>query len=329
MDEKLRQRCELLIQNRDDLRSQIGWQNALLYPICSNIYVQREKRINCNKIKECQSIIKSNTGILSNFRGTSNLVIATLLSLEDNPEEKFSNVLKIYDALKTEFRSSAYLPLTAMMIADMQDENVSLGSIVKKAKVIYKGIKEQHPMITSSEDCSMVSLLALSERSESQLIIEVERCYELLKPHFFSANAVQALSFVLALSSENPKVKCIRALEIYQQLKEENCKYGSGFELAILGVLAMQDINLLEVTKTIKEINEFLLASKGFGRFGIGRAQRMMYASMLMMYDLYEHKYDSTINTAAVTSITSAIIAQQVAICAAVSVACVSSNATD
>ncbi|MDD5935437.1 MAG: DUF4003 family protein [Clostridiales bacterium] len=329
MNDNLKKRCELFIQNRNELKSSFYWQNSMLYPVCANFYVQKNKEVDCDRIKECRKMIKKHTGAFSNFRGISNLVIATLLSLEENPEAILEESLEIYQKLKKEFHGSAYLTLTAMVLSTMQNGIYSIDAIIKKAKAIYKGVKSDHPMITSSEDSGMVVLLALCDKSEQQIVEEVQRCYELLKPNFFSANATQALSFVLALSEEDPKIKCPRAVAIYNHLKDVNCKYGRGLELAILGVIAIEDIDMEQVGNTIQEINQFLLNSKGFGAFGVGRAQRIMYATMLMMYDLTEGKQNATMNTAAITSVTSIIIAQQIAICAAASSAVAASAANN
>lgn len=59
--------------------------------------------------------------------------------------------------------------------------------------------------MTSAEDSAFCALLAVSEMEEESLIAECENCYQILKPEFFSANAVWSLSQVLALFGEQQK----------------------------------------------------------------------------------------------------------------------------
>ena len=62
-------------------------------------------------------------------------------------------------------------------------------------------------------------------------------------------------------------------------------------------------------------MDEWLEHQKGFGIFGIGSKQRMMYAGILTMCDFVSHMQE-TMNTAALNSVMSLIIAQQAALCA-------------
>lgn len=176
-------------------------------------------------------------------------------------------------------------------------------------------MKAEHPFLTASEDSTFCALMALSEKSDDALIADTEACYRQLKPHFFSSNAVQSLSHVLALCDGIPEEKCSRTMELFNNLKSAGRKYGTEYELPTLGVLAMSGADLKAVAENIIEIDDWLSKQSGFGFFGsVTKKQRLMYAGILAQRDYIN---EGAIQTAAVSG-TIALIAAQAATCAAI-----------
>ncbi len=317
MLESLEKRCRLFVRNRDIMKENFRWDNPIFYPLCASIYTFKDLEIQPLKIKDCKEIIKESTGIFSNFKSIALLPLASILALEESPKEKFLLVLRAYDILKDELKSSPYLPLAAFVLASMAEAQ-DFQRIALKAGNIYRRMKMEHPILTSKEDCGFAVLFALSSLSEEKAINEIEKCYSFLRSEFFSGNAVQGLSHTLALGEEEAEEKCRRTLEIFTKLKEKGCRYGTGAELSTLGLLALMGREPEEVASDIALVNDFLLSCKGFGAFGIGKAQRIMYAALLVAKECEKEVEDSAVNTALVNSITSIIIAEQAAIAAAI-----------
>ncbi len=328
MDNELKQRCELFVKNRDIMKNHFRWDYSTLHPLCGSIYTERQLEVDESKIRECKDIVKSNTSLLSHFRGTTNLILATMLSLESQPVIKFQKVLQIYDLLRKEFYSSAYLPLSAFVVADMIKDG-DYKRIVEKAKEIYKRMKKEHPFLTSSEDSGFAVMFAISDLSVEEAITEMEKCYNFLHTQFFSANAVQSLSHTLALGEENFLKKCNKVMDIFQGLKNRDSKFGTGVELAILGVLAMTTDNTQQVITDIIEVNEYLLSVKGFGALGIGKKQRLMYSAILVEQEYKKQCENKLMKVASINSITSIIIAEQIAVTAAITASMAATNAAN
>lgn len=324
MNDLLRQRCELFVKNRDIVKDNFRWENSMMFPVCASIYTERGLEMNPYKIKLCKEIIKNNTGIFSVFKGIPFMALVTLLSLEDNPDFKFSEVLKIYDILRNEFHSSSYLPLSAFVISYISEDDDYL-SVVQKAKDIYNKMKNEHPILTSSEDSGYAVLTALSNLQPDEAIDEMEKCYIALKGKFFSGNAVQSLSHTLALGKENTVEKCNKVINIFDQLKDRNCKFGTGVELSVLGLLAITTEDIDKAVNEILDVNEYLLSCKGFGAFGVGKTQRIMYASILVSQENKNQLSEHAMNIATVNSITNIIIAQQAAMAAVIASSAASS----
>lgn len=327
MDKSMEQRIELFIKNRDIMKNNFKWESSTLHPLCACLYTEHEIEIDAVKVSESRSIIKNNTNLFSPFRGTSSLALATMLSLEKDPKNKFQNILNAYEILRKEFRSSQYLPLSAFVMANMI-EPLKYDGVVLKSKEIYQRMKNEHPFLTSGEDSGFAVMFALSDLTVDKAINEMESCYQELKDNFFSANAVQSLSHTLALGEENTTEKCNRVMDIFNGLKNEGYKFGTGVELAVLGALVLITDDVKKTIEDLIEVSEVLHNSKGFGAFGTGKVQRMMYSAILVEQEYKESYTSQLMNMTSINSITSIIIAQQAAITAAIaaSVAASSSN---
>jgi hypothetical protein len=317
MIESLKQRCELFVVNREIMKNNFKWDNSMLYPLCASLYAANGLEVDAIKIKKCKEIIKKKTGMFSYFRGTTFLALATMLSLEENPEDKFEKIFDVYNLLKKKFHTTTFLTVAAFVVVKMV-EPCEYDRVITKAKDIYIKMKKEHPILTSSEDCGFAVMFAVSDLSVHRAINEIEKCYSLLSGKFFSSNAVQALSHTLALAEDSAEVKCNKTMDIYNLLKEKKCKYGTGMELATLGVIALATDNVEQVVNDIVEVNEYLQSNKGFGALGTGKSLRIMYAGILVANE-YSNKFIiQTMNTTVINSLTSILIAQQVAIAAAV-----------
>lgn len=328
MDNLMKKRTELFVKNRDIIKNNFKWDNSMLHPLCACLYTEQEIEVHAKKIKLSKKIIKDNTGLFSTFRGTTFLVLATMLSLEENPENKFEKILNAYEILKKEFRSSQYLPLSAFVVANMVEYS-QYDKIAQKSKDIYQRMKREHPFLTSGEDSGFAVMYALSDLTVDKAIDEMESCYQELKGNFFSKNAVQSLSHTLALGEEKTTEKCNRVMNIFNGLKEKRCKFGTGIELSVLGVLALETDNINQIIGDIIEVNEYLEKSKGFGVLGIGKSQRMMYSAILTMQEYKKYNIENLMNMASINSITSIVIAQQIAISAAIAASVAASSSSN
>ena len=316
MEEQTQKTCELLIANRECMKSAFRWDGSLMQLACAGILTVRGLRGNEETLAECRAELKRKTNAFSNFRGAARLPVITLLAAAGvGPETALENGLKVYGLLKKEFWTSAYLPLVSMLIAQTVPP-ARYGAIAVRTGTIYGRMKEEHPFLTSAEDSAFCALMALSDKTDDALIGGAEECHAILRPRFFSANAVQSLSHALALCDGPASEKCARTLELFETLRASGCKYGTGYELPTLGVLAMSNEDVAATARKLTEIDGWLARQKGFGLWGgIPAKQRLMYAGLAAMRDALGA---DALQTAAVNGTISLIAAQQAAVCAAV-----------
>lgn len=318
MRESLHALCKNFIENRDILKKTLSWENHYFYPICAAIFVDKRQQANEVNLRRSKELLKKYTGVFSNFRGTAQLAMISMLAVDPNPAEKMEKALKVYELLKKDFWASDFLPLAAMTIADMVQPQ-QYAEIAVRTRRIYQLMKKEHPFLTASEDSVLAALLAMSNMTDGELIREMETCYQILKGEFHSSNAVQTLSHVLALGDGSAQVKCRDTIQLYQGLRQKGYKYGKEYELAILGVLALLPVDLNTVTMDVIEVDNFLAAQKGYsGVFGMERKQRLMHAGMLVASDYIGHKEDYRMNSTTIGGMVALVIAQEVAMAATV-----------
>lgn len=315
MNERTLARCKNLIKNKETMKSAFAWEDGLTHLACAGIFINKEQTANEEMLLQCKDILKRNTGIFSNFKSTAKPMIVAMLASNENPQLLMERGLKVYDLMKEEFMSSVYLPIAAMIIAQYADE-ARYAELAQRTRRIYKQMRADHPFLTSGEDSTFCALMALLDKPDEVLLGDAEECYKILKNNFFSSNAVQSLSPVLAMCDGEPKIKCQRTMELFQKLKEAGHKYGTSYELPTLGVLAMADGNQDEIVAEMAEIDQWLSEQKGFGFFSsISAKQRLMYAGMIAQQDYIN---DKMMQSAAVNGVISLIVAQQAAMCAAI-----------
>jgi hypothetical protein len=327
MNEDLKCRCEQFIRNRDIVKLAIPWENAYFYPICASIFVDKNMDAGVEKLRECRKLLKSRLSVFSNFRGISELVIVSKLAADEDPEKRLGEAIRVYEKLKSHFFSSEYLPIGAMIISETV-ESYKYEEVCARTRRIYDLMKHEHPFLTSSEDSIFATMLALTPRSDEEIVREVEDCYGMLKESFLDKNAVQSLSHVLALSNDGMRTsqeRCRDTVRLFEALKEKKYKYGTGYELATLGVLAALPCGIDEAVREIIEASDYLKEQKGYGFFGMGRSLRMLHAGMVV--SSLHMGSSQAFGGVAFNSAVSLVAAQQAAVCAAIAASVAAANA--
>ena len=328
MRESLNEKCRLFIENRDVVKSTFPMENAFMHSLCASYFMNRGVLARVDDLKETRKMLKARLSSFSSFRGSAELSMVAMLYLDGAGESTLENAISVYALLKKKFPlSGEYLPVAAMMIARSVTED-GWEELAERSRRIYDMMKKEHPFLTSSEDCVFAVMLALSQRSDEEIIRELEVCYNILKERFSDRNAVQSLSHVLALvdaDRESAADKCRDTIRLFDALKEKKHKYGTGYELHTLGVLATLPCGIDECVRDLIEVSDFLKAQKGYGFWGFDRVARMMHAAVIVTS---EHIGTSeTMENAAINSTVSVIAAQHAATCAAISVSIAASAA--
>lgn len=305
--------CERFIACRDTAKQAFKWDSSMTYPICANIFLARGDMPDVQTLQRCKAILKEQTGIFSNFRGHLRPALASLLAVSERPEEKMALAKENYDLLRQDFFGSEYLALVAFLLTEFSSRE-RVEEKAGRGREIYNRMRKEHPFLTSSEDSVFAVLMAFSDKTDDDLIYDMEGCYTALKARFSIGNEVQTVSHILALTNGNPDEKAGRVIDLYNALRDAGVKYGRYYELSTLAALSVTGVGIPELVQDIQEANDFLKTQKGYGGLlGLDSKTRAMHAALLVS-DLYTNREQA--NTAAMTSTLVQIIAQEMAMCA-------------
>ncbi|MBQ4522222.1 MAG: DUF4003 domain-containing protein [Lachnospiraceae bacterium] len=321
--------CQNFIENRNTIKSAFGWDSEYIYPVCASIFIDKGQKVDVGKMKRCEKVLNSKTGVFSDFRGDGKLAMISMLALSENPEEKLNQAMQIHGMLKKQRISSQCLSITAITIANMTEPE-KYEEIVSRTGSIYQRMKREHPFLTSGEDSVFAALLVLTNQSEEQILNKTEQCYKMLKSKFFSGNAVQSVSHVLALAEGKPEEECVKLKVLFDEMAKKGYRYGTDYELAVLAVLSLQSEDVPKMIEDIKAVDGFLAGKSGYGLFGLGRKQRLMHAGMIVSTEYSGQNDNSVMNSTAISGTVAMIAAQQAAMCAVIaSTAAISATTTN
>lgn len=281
MRPELQRLCSDFISNREEIKKAFKAQFSEVYPVCANIFLSRGKSADAETITRCRAIIKENAGVLNNFRGTVFAPAACILACSSDPEGKMESASENYKLLKEYFKRSEYLALSSLLITDAlngSDARVA----AERGKAIYDLMNEKHRFLTGYEDSIFALAMALSEKSDEELIDEMERCMATLDGAS-SKDILQTVAQILVLNDKPAEVKCKKFKELLGALGASGMKYGKYYELPVLASLAVTDKEVPEIVSDISDVSAFLTGQKGYGGlFGLGKKSRLMHAAMIV-----------------------------------------------
>lgn len=324
MKQELVNKCDLLSQNNKVINKLQSFGMTMMNLSGALLFTQNDIEVNKEEFKLCEKLLKDRTGIFSDFRGNVKIPVICKMVLADNSEEYLDKLERLYKLLKhIKWGGNEHKIMAAVAIADNCDE-ADFDKYVDRTEEIYKRMKEGHSFLTSDEDLPLAAILATSDLDVNKLINDMEDCYSILKTKFHDSNAVQSLSHVLSLGDKSPVEKCNKVFDIFDELKAEGHKFGTGYELSVLGCIAISDISVDEIVKLIGETDDYLKKQKGFGNFSLGSKERRMFAAQLVSLD-YNNNYGA-LNSVVVGSALTMTIASQVALMICITSACVASS---
>lgn len=315
MNEKLIKQCELYIGNCETLKKNLKLENVYLIHTCAGLYTEKGISVDVERFEHCKKLLKSSQGIFSTFRGHVEIMTSTILALSDNPEEKLERSITTFGKLKKEYADAYPVAILALILDNLASPDEA-DAVITRSKALYKLMKKEHPFITSHQDAPFAVLLAFSEKSDEELIADMEECYTLTKMPFDDSDSRQSLSHVLALGTGTAKERSEKLNSLYNKLKENGRKYSRYFELSTLGSLAILPVDEDVLIADILEADAYLKEQKGYGGlFGIDKATRLSHAVSLVS-GIYSGSESTVPNTAEITGVMARIAASQAAMVA-------------
>ncbi len=312
MREELQMICDDFLAKREMASKTFAWYNSCLHPVCAGILLDKPE-VTKEEIEQCKKLLEKSTGMFSELRGTVFPTVVSHLAVSENPEVFLEQVLRVYKMLKNVAVPSSYLSLVALIIAAFADED-RYEKVIFKAKDIYDRMKHEHPFLTSGEDGPFAAMLALDAKTPEVLIQESERCFKFLKGNFSSRNAVQGLSFIMAMGEGDSLEKCRRFMDIYTTFKMRGYKFGADYFLSVMGAVSLLPFDINELVDDVIAVTEYLEGKPGFGALSASKKDRMTHATVIVSKEYLSkcvgQVMDVPMFSATIAGVTTAIIMQ-------------------
>ena len=250
-------KLDLLIKNSNSLDHVKSTFGMGTFKRCNALNLTiRNINADVNKINSCIDLIRSNSSFFSNFRGNNLLTSAINLSLQNNPEESFKDIMDIYNKLKNYFFANEFLVLAAQIIYSYKGTN-DVDIIVRNTRKAYNLMKENHMFLTGQEDICSASLIAVTSTNLDETFIDMERCYKLLRENgFWAGNNLQSLTHILSLFEGSSEEKCNKVVMLDKTLRKYSTPLTS-YALPILGVAALTINDNESFAKELISSNKF------------------------------------------------------------------------
>ena len=238
MDKFLVDRIQMTVENYRLAKEELRNDGDIINHFASLVFSHYEKEIPVERVKDIRKKIKSDTTIMSPFRGDTLNILSLLIATVDNEkeEELIEDMYEIIENLEEEgFSSGSYLALTAFTISKYcrgKEKN----DIISKIKELYIILKEKYSNITNDDDYLLCTLWVINNIQADTVDDFIENIFDhIADSHIRSKNGVQGLANAIILNGSSGEM--YRTMEFMLQLQKRNIKIANQF-LPLLGVIS-------------------------------------------------------------------------------------------
>ena len=306
MNQTLQELCDLQIKNEAIVRKASLLQDDEQIKIGALFYTTKNQQADEEQIRRCKDILKSKTGVFSNFRGMLGFAIRAKISVAADPEKYLDRIIEIYNKLKEGRKlPGEILVMTAITICD-QANGKDVDAVIAEVKETYARIKARHKFMTSENDMTFIALMVLSGKDVDQTVEEEETIYLALKDRFrIPSDTAQAVALILAMSEKPVDEKVDEFLALYEDLKAVKHATSKQRAMSVYAAFADLDIPKDMLVKDISAVEDFLRRQKGYGIISSSDVRRVMSATLVLQ------NY-GTQSTSYAASAVSSVIAEEV-----------------
>ena len=315
MKELTKTRVDKFIENYNTAKKAFFWDGNLAPCTYAIARLDSEKEVSVEELKAIKKQIKKESKGIFNISVTSaRHLVAAVMTESDNPGETLARINDYFKKLR-KITTGADFDAAAAALISRYTKAKDADALIEKVREVFKGLKEEHPILTGYDDIINCVLMAQTEKSAEELVSESEKNFGNLKGEFFSKNNVQSLACILTVFDGESEDKCFRSVNTYNKLKENKIRL-SGYSLACAGTFSqlVKDEDFDAVVSEIEEVSEVLKKVSGLGNFSAGKTFRKLISTAIVLSGFAEESKTQT--GATINSIVSTILAQQMALVA-------------
>ena len=112
MTERLRNKCDLFLRNRNAVSKKFMLEKGMMSIAAGLIFTGADKEADIEKLTECRKLLNKHTGFFSEYRDAVKLALLSEMALSEAPEQYIEDVKAVYKKLhKGKFRNNSYMRL--------------------------------------------------------------------------------------------------------------------------------------------------------------------------------------------------------------------------
>ena len=281
----IQDKLSLFAENCQAIKGSFTMHLPVIKRLSALAYTLENKQVDITAIDEAHQIIKNDVGMFSNFRGTFVIYLATMLSLQEFPQQMFSDTKHVYGLLNQQgFWKNDYLVLSAFEIAK-NAESGKHSHVASRAMDFYKEMKANHRFHIGTDDYLFTAMLAMSDMEVHAGANKVRQIFTLLKYNFgfwASKNSLLHLAQVLALGG-HPGDCVQELLHLKRILKQRKIRLDRNPVLSALGVVGLFPVNHGDIANELESAINYLRTQKGFGTWSdVHREELLLYAVSIL-----------------------------------------------
>ncbi|MCL2379201.1 MAG: DUF4003 domain-containing protein [Coriobacteriia bacterium] len=316
MKQSIADRLTLFSDNSQAARTAFRWSGGGSQQgrLISLIYALEGKSLDPAAVRNAHDIIKDKTGMFSKFRGITSLCVAAKLSLNNDPQQLFTDTLAAHDRLRqAKFPNSDQLAIAAFLVASGTERH-NFKKTADRAMQFSNGMKNRLRFLAGQDNSILAAMLGLSNMIPSVGIERIEQLYQQLKPELRRAgsNSVETLSQILALGGTSDEaLDCL--LSLNQTLRAQRIRLDKQFTLPALGTLSLLSVDATTLADDILEAQSYLRTQRGLRT--LSGQELLLFTTAIISSVYIEECMDSADNAVLATasaSIVNIIIAQQI-----------------
>ena len=281
MRPELEKCCADYIANRDTVKKAFRFNDAAIWSVCASLFCACGHTADAERLKACRRVLKKHTRPFSKFRGKAQPFLSCMLAVGDSVEERMALANDYFRLLKRNFKKSEYLVLASFLLTDLADQPLTEEKAAR-GKEIYRRMNKKHRLLTNKTDSVFAMLMAYSDKTDGELLEDMDACYDALKTKFSNGSGIQTAAQVLSVAAGTPEEKTQRVIDLFNALEEADVKYGKSDELAPLAALSLADASIDELAEEIKAADEFLAEQKIWKSGDKEKAEQSMHALMIV-----------------------------------------------
>ncbi len=282
MDKFLVDRIQITVENYRLAKEELRNDGDIINHFASLVFSHYEKEIPVERVKDIRKKIKSDTTIMSPFRGDTLNILSLLIATVDNEkeEELIEDMYEIIENLEEQgFSSGSYLALTAFTISKYcrgKEKN----DIISKIKELYIILKEKYSNITNDDDYLLCTLWVINNIQADTVDDFIENIFDhIADSHIRSKNGVQGLANAIILNGSSGEM--YRTMEFMLQLQKRNIKIANQF-LPLLGVIS--NYNPRRNVDIVEGVIEYLCDEEGEYEYYIDKGFRTIISIVITAF---------------------------------------------